>query len=94
MRDQSSKVSMVNKVKRVVKMFWKRLGSDFRKRARSTTEKRTGSCSGPNQNQNAFRCTHPSLGFTQPLADPLPPTPVCPRVPAAARPPCAGYRGR
>lgn len=46
MRDQSSKVSIVKRVNRVVKMFWKRLGSDARNNARSTTEKRTGNCSG------------------------------------------------
>lgn len=40
----------MKRVKMVVKMFWKRLGSDWWNSARSTTEKSTGG-SGPHQGQ-------------------------------------------
>lgn len=58
---------MVKRVKRVVKMFWKRLGSDFPNSARSTTEKRTGNSSGPNPNQITCHDHRLSPGCIQPL---------------------------
>lgn len=70
----------------VVKMFWKRLGSDWRNKARSTTEKRTGR-SGPSQAHRGL-APHPRSRL-------LPPNPFY-GSPAGshASPHSTGYRGR
>lgn len=76
---------MVKRVKSVVKMFWKRLGSESLNSARSTTEKRTGNCLGSNHYQMPTAEPPPTRSHLGPL-DLLLPTPNRPR-PAAARPP-------
>lgn len=83
MRDQSSRVSRVKRVKMVVKMLWKRSGSDFRNSARRTTEKRTGGCSGSCQAPIPYPCAAPSCS---PPPPPPPLTQLLPLPPWCLRP--------